>query len=151
MSRTVAIRTELLKKQGEGFSNPEIVKHLKATFDITKAGVYYHLNSKDKWIDEYSKVFGKDLGATIRQRFDHVYREASFRYLQSREDNARIGFLKVMLETNKVLLSFYSSDSVLDDRPIQLSFDIDKYKISNNMLDPDKPLRDYKKVQRKES
>jgi hypothetical protein len=135
-----------------GYSKAEIVKFLVEKYEVTASGAYYHFNAWDRWIKNYSAFSNdKTLGAEVYERYRHIFREASFELLQCKDHNSRVGLFRVMLEANKGMVSFYSSERVVDDRPIQVSWDLDKYKISNNVLDSDKPLRDYKEVQRNES
>jgi len=146
------LRVDLLKRMGMGYSKAEIVKFLVEKYEVTPSGAYYHFNSWDRWIGNYSAFSNdKTLGTEVYERYRHIFREASFELLQCKEHNARVGLYRVMLEANKGMLSFYSNETVVDDRPIQVSFDLDKYKISDNLLDLDKPLRDYKERQRNEN
>lgn len=135
-----------------GYSKPEIVKFLVEKYKVTPSGAYYHFNTWDRWINNYSG-FGNDrtLGAEVYERYRHIFREASFELLQCKDHNARVGLYRVMLEANKGMLSFYSNETVVDGKPIELSFNIDKYKISDDMIDPEKPIRNYKEAQRNES
>ena len=99
LNNTVEIRLELLKKIGEGLSTRETVKHLQEKFGITASGAYYHFETRNKWLGQYCN-FDADYAFQVKQRFNHIYREASFQYQHATEDNARIGYLRTMLEAN---------------------------------------------------
>ena len=113
MQSTVEIRLELLKKIGEGFNKRETVKHLQETFGITEQGAYYHFRTKDKWLPQYC-AFDADFSFQVKQRFNHIYREASFRYLHAEGDNARIGFLRTMIEANSKCAEYLPKDELAD-------------------------------------
>ena len=114
MTRTVEIRLELLKKIGEGYSKRETVKWLKDKFGITESGAYYHFASRDKWLGQYS-AFDREFAFQVKQRFNYIYREASFQYLHAKEDNAKIGYLRTMLEANRQCAEYLPKD--LDVNP----------------------------------
>lgn len=107
MGNTVELRLQLLKDIGEGLSTRETVKHLSEKFGITQSGAYYHFENKDKWIGQYSDLTqSKNLLFQLFHRFNYVYREASFQYLHSQNDNARIGYLRTMLDAACQLRDF---------------------------------------------
>jgi hypothetical protein len=110
LNNSVEIRLELLKKVGEGNTKRETVKYLVNKFGITEQTAYYHFRTRDKWLSQYCD-FNKDFVFQVQQRFNHVYREASFQYLHAKEDNARIGYLRTMLEANSKLGEYVSKDA----------------------------------------
>ena len=104
---TVEIRLELLKKIGQGFSERETVKHLTEKFGITESGAYYHFQTRDKWIGQYTDLSkAEELQFQVFQRYNYVYREASFQYQHCQEHNARIGYLRTMIDAVKCLKEF---------------------------------------------
>jgi hypothetical protein len=110
--RTVELRLELLKKVGEGFSNREVVKHLVEKFGVTKNGVYYHFRTLNRWISQYSDLSNtRNLQFQVFQRYNHVYRETSFQYVHCQDHNARIGYLRTMLEAIKCLREFLPTET----------------------------------------
>ena len=113
MQNTVEIRLELLKKIGEGFNKRETVKHIVETFGVTEQTAYYHFRTKEKWINQYCG-FDADFSFQVKQRFNHIYREASFRYLHAEGDNARIGFLRTMIEANSKCAEYLPKDENAD-------------------------------------
>jgi hypothetical protein len=78
---------------------------LTEKFSITKQGAYYHFNTKEEWLPQYSG-FDADFAFAIRQRFNYIYREATFQYLHAQNDNAKVGYLRVMLEANSKCSDF---------------------------------------------
>jgi hypothetical protein len=113
--QTVEIRLQLLKDVGAGLSKRETIKHLSEKFHITESAGYYHFASKNKWLDSYLN-FDKDALFEVKTRFNYIYREASFQYLHAQNDNARIGYLRTMLEAASKLKEFLPDD-VSPDKP----------------------------------
>ncbi len=116
--QTVEIRLELLKHIGMGFTQAETVKHLVEKFGVTESGAYYHFRTKQRWIKDYADFNSVgDLQDQIFQRFNHVYREASFQYQHCQDHNGRIGYLRTMIEASKCMQSFLPTnvDSTVDD------------------------------------
>ena len=97
----------MLTKVGEGYSKTEVVKYLQEKFGISRSGAYYHFNNRSKWLGEYSNLFqAEDLQFQVFNLFNHIYREASFQFLLSKNDNAKIGYLRTMLDANKHMPEF---------------------------------------------
>ena len=117
MNNTVEIRLELLKKQGEGYSKAETVKHLSETFGITRSGAYYHFETLGKWSSQYLDFDNvKDFQFNIMNQLNTINREASFQYLQAKDDNSRIGYMRVRLEALSKLKEFLP-EGAKDDKP----------------------------------
>ena len=107
MRETTSIRLELLKKVGEGYSKTEVVKHLQEKFGISRSGAYYHFKNRSKWLGEYSNLFqAEELQFQVFNRFNHIYREASFQFFHTKNDNAKIGYLRTMIGANKHMSEF---------------------------------------------
>jgi hypothetical protein len=97
----------LLKKVGEGYSKTEVVKHLQEKFGISRSGAYYYFNNRGRWLGEYSNLFQvEELQFQVFNRFNYIYREAAFQFLHTQNDNARIGYLRTMLDANEHLSEF---------------------------------------------
>ncbi len=132
--QTVEIRLELLKKIGQGFSQKETCKHLMETFGITESGARYHFRTKKRWIKDYINLGNvENLQQQLFQHFNHIYREASFHYLNCQDHNGRIGYLRTMLEAAKCMQSFLPDNvdtSVNDIRQTleNFSWDLSKMK-----------------------
>jgi hypothetical protein len=112
--QTVEIRAELLKKIGEGYNRAEIIKYLSEKFGVSKADGYYHYSCINKWKDQYG-AFDKDLLFNVKARYNHIYKEASFQYLHCNSDNARIGYLRTMLEAIGHLAAYLPKDQAAHD------------------------------------
>jgi hypothetical protein len=142
LTRTQDIRTELLKRLGEGNSPSEINKILQEKFHLSKAGCHYHWETYDKWIADYSDVANnKRLLGAVLQRYNYVYRSASFQFLQCSDHNGRVGYLKVMLDATKALHGFIPGAESMTANDIVLSWNLDKYK-DGDILNLYKPIED---------
>ena len=115
MRETVDIRLQLLRDIGAGLSKRETVKHLTEKFGITTSGAYYHFETRSKWLPQYAN-FDRDFAFQVKQRFNYIYREACFQYLHSQNDNAKIGYLRTMLEANSKCAEFLPEDAK-DEKP----------------------------------
>lgn len=117
MSQTVEIRLELLKKQGEGYSKAETVKHLVEKFGITRQGGYYHFETLDTWSSQYLDFENiHDFQFNILNQLNTINREASFQYLTAHDDNAKIGYLRTRLTALDKLAEYagLNADKVID-------------------------------------
>lgn len=94
-------RWELLQLEGTGFNRNEIVKRLSEKFGVSERAIYYDFQRRRIWqpaltqVEDRKKVFYK-----ILNRFEQIYRKASFVHLQTQNDNAKVGALKLMLDVN---------------------------------------------------
>jgi nicotinic acid phosphoribosyltransferase len=97
-------RLELLKMEGSGFNQAEIVKHLSSKYRVSERQVYYDFEKRVRWQPMYQQFKTKE-NAVMRiiNRYEHVYREAAFLKLNTSHDNLKIGALKVMLDANRHL------------------------------------------------
>jgi len=97
-------RLELLKMEGNGFNQAEIVKHLSQKFQCCTRTIYRDFEKREEWqpflqhLDNQGRTLMK-----ILNRYEQVYRHASFLLLQASHENAKLGALRIMLETNKQL------------------------------------------------
>lgn len=127
--RTTALRLELLKKTGEGYTQAETIKHLVDKFNVTRSGAYYHFRTKKQWMKDYVDLANvQELQSQIIQRYNHIYREASFQYQHCMDHNGRVGYLRTMLEAAKCMRAFLP-DGVCDTdvvTKIELSWNLDK-------------------------
>jgi len=98
MQNTVEIRLELLKSQGIGLTKRETVKRLQDRFGITEQGAYYHFQTLDKWISQYLDFKNiKAFQFNILNQLNTINREASFQYMQAKDPNSKIGFMRTRL------------------------------------------------------
>jgi hypothetical protein len=98
-------RLELLKMEGKGFNEAEIVKHLSEKYQCTTRNIYRDFELRGEWQPTLTQM--NDAAAAllkVRNRFEQIYREAAFIKLGTTNENAQIGALRVMLEANAQLL-----------------------------------------------
>ena len=108
----------MLKDVGTGLSKAETVKHLNEKFGISKSAGYWHFETKDRWLKDYGDFNNvNELRFRILTQFEHINREASFEYLQSRDQNAKIGFMRVRLEALGKLSEFLPKDVEVKQTP----------------------------------
>ena len=94
----------MLKMEGNGFNQVEIVQHLSEKFQCSARTVYRDFEKREEWqpflqhLDDHGRVLMK-----ILNRYEQVYRHAGFLLLQASHENAKLGALKIMLEANKQL------------------------------------------------
>ena len=97
-------RLELLKMEGNGFNQVEIVKHLSQKFQCCDRTVYRDFEKREEWQPYLQHLDGEGrLLMKILNRYEQVYRHAGFLLLQASHENAKLGALRIMLETNKQL------------------------------------------------
>lgn len=109
---TTKRRLELLKMEGSGFNQTEIVKELSEKFQCTKRTVYYDYQRRTYWqpqlleLDNQKLMFLKAVN-----RVEQIYRKASFIHLATANDSAKVGALKVMLDSNSRLIELLAVDA----------------------------------------
>ena len=97
-------RFELLRMEGSGFNESEIVKHLSQKYQVSERQVYYDFETRPSWQPAYQQFKKNEM--TIMKainRYEYVYREASFLRLRTSHENIQLGALKVMLDANRAL------------------------------------------------
>ena len=95
-------RLELLKMEGNGFNQAEIVKHLSQKFQCCDRTVYRDFEKREEWQPALQHVGDQGrMLMKILNRYEQVYRHAGFMLLQASHENAKLGALKIMVETNK--------------------------------------------------
>jgi hypothetical protein len=94
----------LLKLEGLGFSQAEIVKELSVKCACSKRTIYGDFESRESWQPVVQSVSdaGKLLFKVVN-RYEQVYRQASVRLLTFTEESSQLGALNVMLKTNCAL------------------------------------------------
>ena len=98
---------QLLKDVGAGLSKAEIVKHLQEKFGISSSAGYYHFETKGKWLKDYIDLSNsKENQFKYFTRFEYLYREASFRYMHSQEENEKLGWWSRMFDANCKLAEY---------------------------------------------
>jgi hypothetical protein len=119
----VSRRLELLKLEGLGFSQAEIVKELSQKCACSKRTVYNDFESREKWQPTIQSVIDSGrLLLKVVNRYEQIYRQASIRLLTATEDACQLGALNIMLKANAmlsettVLPELFSRLKVLEDK-----------------------------------
>jgi len=98
---TVARRLELLKLEGMGFNQSEIVKQLSEKFQCSDRTVYYDFENREDWqpalqqLDDPQTILLKTIN-----RYEEIYRQASVRLLTGTQEFTQLGALNIMLKAN---------------------------------------------------
>lgn len=97
-------RLELLKLEGLGFSQVEIVKELSVKCTCSTRTVYADFESREGWqCSLQSGIKPNEVLLRVLNRYEQIYRQASMRFLSSSNELARIAALNIMLKTNAAL------------------------------------------------
>jgi hypothetical protein len=101
---TVARRLELLKLEGLGFSQAEIVNELSQKLTCSKRVLYKDFESREFWQPVLQSVVKPDeVLFKVLNRYEQIYRQAIMRFLSSSNEMARMAALNIMLKTNTAL------------------------------------------------
>jgi hypothetical protein len=95
---------ELLKLEGLGFSQAEIVKELSVKCACSCRTVYNDFETRESWQPLVQSVI--DVRAVLLKvvnRYEQIYRQASVRLLTFTEDTSQLGALNTMLKANALL------------------------------------------------
>jgi len=100
----VSRRLELLKLEGLGFSQAEIVKELSQKCACSRRAVYNDFESREGWQPILQSVVNPE-GVLLKvvNRYEQIYRQASIRLLTASNELAQLGALNVMLKANAAL------------------------------------------------
>ena len=93
-------RTKLLELEGNGFNQSEIVKELSKKFQCCERTVYRDFQTRKEWqpcLTSHSER--QQAYYNVLNRYEQIYRKASFIYLHGDNDNSKIGALRVMLDS----------------------------------------------------
>ena len=97
-------RLELLKLEGLGFSQAEVVKELSVKCGCSERTVYSDFETRQNWQPILQSVFKPEvLLLKIVNRYEQIYRQASMRLLTSSNELAQLGALNTMLKANSLL------------------------------------------------
>ncbi len=97
-------RLELLKLEGLGFSQAEIVKELSQKAECSKRTVYADFESRAVWQPMLQSVIKpEEILLKVVNRYEQIYRQASMRLLTSSNELAQLGALNTMLKANAAL------------------------------------------------
>ena len=97
-------RLELLKLEGLGFSQMEIVKELSVKCTCSKRTIYSDFETRAGWQSSLqSGLKPNEVLLKVINRYEQIYRQASMRFLSSSNELARMAALNIMLKTNSLL------------------------------------------------
>jgi hypothetical protein len=100
----VSRRLELLKLEGLGFSQAEIVKELSQKLGCSERTVYYDFESRVDWQPIVQGVVDHEaVLLKVVNRYEQIYRQASIRLLTASNELAQLGALNTMLKANGAL------------------------------------------------
>jgi len=98
---TVARRLELLKLEGMGFDQSEIVKELSEKFRCSERTVYYDFENRDEWQPALQQLGDHEvILLKIVNRYEQIYRQASVRLVTGSQEATQLGALNIMLKAN---------------------------------------------------
>jgi len=97
--------------EGNGFSRPEIVKHLSEKYQCTDRTIHYDFTKKSEWQPSILQLKEEQVLMKILNRYDQVYRKSAFSALQAQSWQEKHSAWKIMLESNR---RFY--ETALPDR-----------------------------------
>ena len=101
---SVSRRLELLKLEGLGFSQAEVVKELSQKIGCSGRTVYRDFESRGDWQPTFQGVIEpKAVLFKVLNRYEQIYRQASMRLLTSSNTLAQLGALNIMLKANALL------------------------------------------------
>lgn len=129
--KTLERRLELLKLEGVGFSQAEIVKELAAKFQCSRRMVYVDFTDKPKWQPQLQLL--KTSFLTILNRHEQIYRKAAFQYLAGKDDRAKMNALSIMRAVNQDYFGMLQSTGYIQrvsekvDMNIELSRTLAEY------------------------
>ena len=109
MRNTNERRLEVLKLEGMGFSQHEIVKEISVKYTCSSRTVYNDFETRETW-QPYTT---KDAALTILNRFLQIYRHAALQSMTAEGESNRIGWTKIMLDANTKLAEYFGSPSML--------------------------------------
>jgi hypothetical protein len=100
----VARRLELLKLEGLGFSQAEIVKELSVKCACSERTVYGDFETRVSWQPVLQCVVKPEaVLLKVVNRYEQIYRQASIRLLTFENELAQLGALNIMLKANALL------------------------------------------------
>jgi hypothetical protein len=97
-------RLELLKLEGLGLSQAEIVKQLSEKNGCAQRTLYNDFETRANW-QPYLQSITKpdDVLFKITNRYEQIYRQASLRLLSSSNPIVQLGALNTMLKVNSMM------------------------------------------------
>jgi hypothetical protein len=100
----VARRLELLKLEGLGFSQAEVVNELSQKLTCSKRVLYKDFESREFWQPVLQSVVKSDkVLLKVLNRYEQIYRQASLRFITTSNELARMAALNIMLKANSLM------------------------------------------------
>jgi len=97
-------RLEVLKLEGLGFNQAEIVKQLSQKAECSERTLYNDFETRADWQPILQGVFKpEDVLLKITNRYEQIYRQASMRVLSSPNPLVQLGALNTMLKVNSMM------------------------------------------------
>jgi len=97
-------RLELLKLEGLGLSQSEIVKQVSEKFQVSARSVYRDFQIRKEWQPALLQLKDRDrITQKIVNRYEQVYERAAFKHVISPNEAVQVGALKIMLEATAKL------------------------------------------------
>jgi hypothetical protein len=101
---SVSRRLELLKLEGLGFSQAEIVKELSVKCACSGRTVHNDFENRECWQPIVQSVIdARKVLLKVVNRYEQIYRQASVRLLTFTEETGQLGALNTMLKANAML------------------------------------------------
>jgi len=93
-------RTKLLKLEGEGYDRADITKLLSQEFQVSERTLSRDFQLRHEWQPQLTSMTDRvQAYHSILNRFDQVYKKASFKYQHAHNENVQIAALKIMLDS----------------------------------------------------
>jgi hypothetical protein len=97
-------RLELLKLEGLGFSQAEVVNELSQKLACSKRVLYKDFETRTSWQPILQGIIKPDaILQKVLNRYEQIYRQASLRFLSSSNELARMAALNIMLKANSLM------------------------------------------------
>jgi len=94
----------LLKLEGLGLSQSEIVKQVSEKFQVSARSVYRDFQLRSQWQPALLELKDRDrIVQKIVNRYEQVYERAAFKHVTSPNEAVQVGALKIMLEATAKL------------------------------------------------
>jgi len=101
---SVSRRLELLKLEGLGFSQAEIVKELSQKLGCSGRTLYKDFENRAVWQPGLLGFLDNNgVLSKVINRYEQIYRQASVRLLTFTQEASQLGALNVMLKSNVML------------------------------------------------
>lgn len=100
----ISRRLELLRLEGSGFTQAEIVKQLIEKCNCSERTLYNDFETRSIWQPILqSAIKSDDVLLKVVNRYEQIYRQASLRLLSSSNQYVQVGALHLMLRANSLL------------------------------------------------